>query len=226
MTACGCSTPRPCSPLAASRPPSARRRRFGTRQSRRDPLQLRTRLRVGELPVELVVALDQLEDLVVHLRELVRQRLAVAVDGIDPAAEVAEPALPRQLRRQATTPRRPQRAPVRHPRDAATRRAAEAASVVIDQIAVDAELKRVRVQLVRAKERIPLDAALLQQPEEVPAHIGDRLALLVLPGVAAPPVAGQIEPERRANRAEQRMRLRVPVVLVAADRNQRVLLEL
>src|SRR3954451_20413183 len=88
-TACACSHRRPPTPPDASPPASAR---SGNLQRGRDPGQLVAGLRGDQLAVELVVALDQLEDLVVHLRELLRQCLPVAIDGVDTAAQPPKPA--------------------------------------------------------------------------------------------------------------------------------------
>ena len=115
---------------------------------------------------------------------------------------------------------------MRHPRHPPAGRLAEAAAVVVDQVPVDAELKRMRVDLVGAEERIPVNVPLPQEAEHVPADIGDPRALAVLPLVAAAPVAGELQPELRGRRAERGVRLGIAVVLVAAHRNQRVLIQL
>ena len=68
--------------------------------------------------------------------------------------------------------------------------------------------------------------ASLEQAEQVAAHVGDLLALGIGPGVAAAPVAGKAAPKAGGGGAEAGMGLRIAVVLVAANGDQRVALEL
>src|SRR5215211_3682558 len=200
--------------------------RLGLRKLGGDPSELPPAARLDELPVELLVALDQLEDLVVDRGEPMSERLAVTVDRIDAAPQPSQAPLPGQAGGKPAAPGGAQRAPVGHPRDSPAGRSPESAAVVIDEVPVDAELERMGVHLVRPKQRVPLDAPLLQQAEEVPTDVGDPLALLIQPLVAAAPIAWQVEPQGGSHRTEERMGLRVAVVLVAPHRDQRIAVEL
>ena len=65
---------------------------------RLDRRQLAAAIRIDQLEIEPLVALDQVEDLLVDLRQLLAERLAVAAHRVDELPEAAGKPLPRQPR--------------------------------------------------------------------------------------------------------------------------------
>ena len=99
-------------------------------------------------------------------------------------------------------------------------RVAEAGAVVVDHTAVDREEHGVDVARVRAQHLPPGRVRQLELAQQVAADVADAAPEPVLPAVARRPVAAERAPGAHRRHAEQRVRLAVAEVLLAAHREQ------
>ena len=97
--------------------------------------------------------------------------------------------------------------------------------VVIDDAAVKPEPQRMRTVFVRAAQRLPVHARVLQVLAQVAAHVARLGAVGPPPFVARRPGAADAAPEAHGGDAETRMRLAVAQVLESLHGDQPVRLE-
>src|SRR6202035_6166417 len=99
-------------------------------------------------------------------------------------------------------------------------RPAEAGTMVVDDVPVDAEPQRVKVHPVAPEQRRPSITGSFECAEKIAADVGGQLSVRRFPPVSRRPLAMESLPIADANGAERRMRLLVSQVLVSAHRHE------